>query len=1169
MQTIRTLALVLVLVGMSPVAIAADQIVVTSAPPAELTLFENGLVSLELVANAVPASLTSSIVYQWQRTNNGAGTFTNIPGATAPTLSFYAALADDSAHYRVNASIPGHALSVQTLLHVEADTVAPYLVTASAREPVNGVQLVGIAWDGPTDAALATDPNSYYAFDDSNFSTTFTFTSAQYRPGFPNQLFLTLDTSIAGPLTSTFTVYCDFMMDAAAVQNEGFGLSATGAVQKLTERIIGTPGLIGAGGYNVAAPGLEFTGLAAATDIFTDTNAGWDISANGWDIGNAADGLLFAGRQVTGNFDIKTRVRKFTGADQWSKAGLMARASTNANSRHITMQTTPRTTHVPGQMANNFFSMQWRDGDGADSFALNNSETNAPAYPNAWLRLQRSNSVFYGYFGTNGVDWTLHAFHDSGSNFSGAFPDTLQVGLGTSSHDQTRSLSNNAYAEYRDLYFPNPAVITAQPTPTSVQVGIHQSVSFVNLTASGQNVRYQWRLNGVAVTGATNASLTLPNTAVSQSGTYTCVAFTDGGGQVSSNVVLTVTNRLPTVANDSLTATQGIVRTISFASLTANDSDPELDPLSVLAVFHPHTASTNFALGSLTGASLAGSAHATNAFGGALVLNDAVSGVSGAAVLGEISPGARVLAFTANFNLRVSAGTAEPGDGFSFNFANDLPLGPGANPTNANTGPFTAENGVTATGLSFCLDNYRFAPFPTGGAANTSGLKVRYKNIEIAAVPIPTWNSTAFIPVSVAVTLDGQLTVLVNGTNVFGTRQISWTPAPGRFGFYARTSSATEGHAIDDLNISWLTEDSLKGGYVTITNGQVAFTSPLVACGLDTFYYLASDGQSGGTNLGTVTVNVIGTNPPVLVSCVTNQTFPVGVGCSPVTLPDLRTQLVVTDCGPLNIGQTPAPGSALALGAHLVTFRITNNGGFVTNCTAMITVADVTPPVASCPGNIITEATGPSGKVVTFTPSGSDNCSLASVVAVPPSGSTFPRGVTVVTVTATDNAGLTNACTFTVTVRDTTAPTITCPTNQIVACTSTNGAVVNYTVTSTDIADPAPTLMVTPPSGTAFPEGTNLVTALTYDSAGNTNTCSFMVIVQDRTPSLLTITPSGTNMVVCWPRTCTTYILQGVADLTAPIAWGPVGLPVAIVGSDYCVTIPATGPYKFFRLRKS
>ena len=96
-----------------------------------------------------------------------------------------------------------------------------------------------------------------------------------------------------------------------------------------------------------------------------------------------------------------------------------------------------------------------------------------------------------------------------------------------------------------------------------------------------------------------------------------------------------------------------------------------------------------------------------------------------------------------------------------------------------------------------------------------------------------------------------------------------------------------------------------------------------------------------------------------------------------------------------------------------------------------------------------------------------------------------------------------------------------------------------------------------------------LVTA--YDFFGNTNTCTFNIVVQDQTPASLTITRSDvTNAIVCWPQTCTTYTLESTTNLNPPIAWSPVGLPVDVAGTNYCVTVPiaGAGTNTFFRLHK-
>ena len=153
--------------------------------------------------------------------------------------------------------------------------------------------------------------------------------------------------------------------------------------------------------------------------------------------------------------------------------------------------------------------------------------------------------------------------------------------------------------------------------------------------------------------------------------------------------------------------------------------------------------------------------------------------------------------------------------------------------------------------------------------------------------------------------------------------------------------------------------------------------------------------------------------------------------------------------------------------------------------------------------------------------------------------------------------------------QDVTPPVIACPTNRTVVCSGTN-AIATYVATATDNIDPNPTVIVTPPSGSSFPVGTNTVLVTAYDSSGNTNTCTFLVIVTDPLADniALTIVQSDTNVVITWSQTCTGYTLEGATDLNPTITWTPVGAPVVPVGGSFQVTIPATAPEKYFRLHK-
>lgn len=84
----------------------------------------------------------------------------------------------------------------------------------------------------------------------------------------------------------------------------------------------------------------------------------------------------------------------------------------------------------------------------------------------------------------------------------------------------------------------------------------------------------------------------------------------------------------------------------------------------------------------------------------------------------------------------------------------------------------------------------------------------------------------------------------------------------------------------------------------------------------------------------------------------------------------------------------------------------------------------IAPVITGVPADITVEASGPGGRVVTFTtPTATDNIDgSVAVVCSPESGTLFPIGTTVVSCTATDAAGNTATATFNVTVTDPQTP---------------------------------------------------------------------------------------------------------------------------------------------------
>jgi len=111
-------------------------------------------------------------------------------------------------------------------------------------------------------------------------------------------------------------------------------------------------------------------------------------------------------------------------------------------------------------------------------------------------------------------------------------------------------------------------------------------------------------------------------------------------------------------------------------------------------------------------------------------------------------------------------------------------------------------------------------------------------------------------------------------------------------------------------------------------------------------------------------------------------------------------------------------GSVTILGTNLVTLTVTDTRGASNSCGALAIVLDRTPPVLTCPANIVvTNAHDSATSIVTFSPTVWDNCSgVGTPVCTPPSGSAFAVGAHNVSVIARDAAGNLSRGSFTVTV---------------------------------------------------------------------------------------------------------------------------------------------------------
>jgi uncharacterized repeat protein (TIGR01451 family) len=165
--------------------------------------------------------------------------------------------------------------------------------------------------------------------------------------------------------------------------------------------------------------------------------------------------------------------------------------------------------------------------------------------------------------------------------------------------------------------------------------------------------------------------------------------------------------------------------------------------------------------------------------------------------------------------------------------------------------------------------------------------------------------------------------------------------------------------------------------------------------------------------------------PPTIVAPpgLTVGTGPGATSCGAVVSDAaLGTPNAQDNCAVTVTRQGVPAGNAFPKGTTTIIWTVTDTGGNQATASQTVTVVDNTPPVLSCPSNIVLTLppnTTSTSMVVNYQPpTGTDNCAGATTTQTAglQSGATFPVGTTTNTYTVTDAAGNTASCSFTVTV---------------------------------------------------------------------------------------------------------------------------------------------------------
>ena len=231
-------------------------------------------------------------------------------------------------------------------------------------------------------------------------------------------------------------------------------------------------------------------------------------------------------------------------------------------------------------------------------------------------------------------------------------------------------------------------------------------------------------------------------------------------------------------------------------------------------------------------------------------------------------------------------------------------------------------------------------------------------------------------------------------------------------------------------------------------------TNKIVPCGSPwSFDQPAGFDQCSGTN---VTVSV--------VSTVTNSLCPLNVQ---------RTWALTDLCGNTNIW------------SQTVSAANSTNAPLVVDCACLQDTSFALLTTNGCSGIV------PNLSVLSNSPCISGGCGSVHVTQSPPAGTILGPGFHPITVNIYDCAGNTNTCVLPYFV-NAAPPTIICPPNLILLTCNT-GVVANFTPTAIGNTGP---IVCSPPSGSIFPLGNNVVTCIATNSCGVAATCTFIVSVR-------------------------------------------------------------------------
>ncbi len=280
--------------------------------------------------------------------------------------------------------------------------------------------------------------------------------------------------------------------------------------------------------------------------------------------------------------------------------------------------------------------------------------------------------------------------------------------------------------------------------------------------------------------------------------------------------------------------------------------------------------------------------------------------------------------------------------------------------------------------------------------------------------------------------------------------------------------------------------------------------------------YKATD-ECGNSATCSQTITVLGNIAP-LINCPPDMT----VSCAAmVPAPDPLTVTALGNCSgiPVITFVSDVTTNQTCVNRLTITrtYRATDECGNSATCSHLIVVDDETPPMITCPMSVTVSCAGmvPAPDIASVM--ASDNCNGEPIITfegdVISNQSCANRYDIVRTYQAMDECGNFATCTQVITVNDQTPPTITCPADLTVSCSSQVPVPDPASLLVSDNCGEIPTVTFVSDVTTNQTCVNGYILVRTYratDECGNSTTCTQAITVNDQTPPMVTCPPPVT-----------------------------------------------------------